>query len=369
MSTHLTDEQLSARHDDALAPRARARVDAHLAACEACRARLAELARLDASLAEALVNEPGEAYFAGLADRVTARVAAERAAGAAPKSRGRGWFTPRVLAWSASVAVIALVSVLAVRSRAPRPVVIEQQPFTSASEPMALSPDAGNAAPEVRDMGVVSRTRVPSGPAPDAVATPELPVASAEPVAVATPASPPLEAPVAAVAGAADAAPAPDAPASTPTSAPTAAPVAEAAPAPSPAPPVLIGRNPMQGFRSGAMKGLAAPPPPSWAASPAPPAFSAVPPARDPRCGIVRDSRGTPLPGAQVTALGRTARMTRTGRDGRFCFDAAITGDTLVVLRIGFEPLRRVVALADSLVIELQPVGTLSPRGDPPGDR
>jgi hypothetical protein len=87
------------------------------------------------------------------------------------------------------------------------------------------------------------------------------------------------------------------------------------------------------------------------------------------RCGQVRDSRGTPLVGAQVTALGRTARMTRTGRDGRFCFDTAITGDTLVVLRVGFEAARRVVAVGDSLVIELQPVGTLGPRGTPPSDR
>ncbi|HEY6194157.1 MAG TPA: zf-HC2 domain-containing protein, partial [Candidatus Eisenbacteria bacterium] len=68
--THLNDDQLSALHDGALAPAERAASEAHVADCEACRARLAELASLDEALGSALAHDPGEAYFATFADRV-----------------------------------------------------------------------------------------------------------------------------------------------------------------------------------------------------------------------------------------------------------------------------------------------------------
>src|SRR5437764_14616236 len=97
--THLTDEQLSALHDGALAPAVRAACDAHLAACEACRAKLAELASLDRALGGALAHDPGEAYFATFADRVAARIAAGDAAArpaATPRRPAWAWlWTPR----------------------------------------------------------------------------------------------------------------------------------------------------------------------------------------------------------------------------------------------------------------------------------
>ena len=47
---HLTDEQLSALLDGAMSERERAEAEAHVAGCDACRERLAELGALDASL-------------------------------------------------------------------------------------------------------------------------------------------------------------------------------------------------------------------------------------------------------------------------------------------------------------------------------
>ena len=91
---HLTDEQLSALLDDALAPPARATCEAHLGSCDACRARLAELSSLDAALKPALTHDPGEAYFATFAERVGARIAAGDASQAARTDRGRHSLRP-----------------------------------------------------------------------------------------------------------------------------------------------------------------------------------------------------------------------------------------------------------------------------------
>ena len=108
MNAHLTDEQLSAHHDGALASRERAAVEAHLTECEHCRGRLADLAALDASLAEALTYEPADAHFDALADRVAARVAAERVQPTGPRRAWGGWFAPRVLAWGGALAAVAV---------------------------------------------------------------------------------------------------------------------------------------------------------------------------------------------------------------------------------------------------------------------
>jgi len=77
-------------------------------------------------------------------------------------------------------------------------------------------------------------------------------------------------------------------------------------------------------------------------------------------CGTVRDTRGHAVSGAQVTALRNGVRTTRTGPDGRFCIENLQAGDTLSVLRVGFDPLQVVVGPATSLALELQPVGTLA---------
>jgi len=127
---HLTDEQLSALLDDALEAGARAACDAHLAGCDACRARLAEASALDASLGRALTHDPGESYFTDFADRVAQRIAAQ-ATGSAPEARRRldaapeapkartsrsvwSWLTsPRGLALAGSTAALLVTAGIA----------------------------------------------------------------------------------------------------------------------------------------------------------------------------------------------------------------------------------------------------------------
>ena len=80
-----------------------------------------------------------------------------------------------------------------------------------------------------------------------------------------------------------------------------------------------------------------------------------------PACGSVRDARGQPIAGAQLTAMHDGVRTARTGPDGRFCFDLLRAGDTLTVLHVGFDPLQIVVGPRTLLALELEPVGTLGP--------
>ena len=96
---HLSDEQLSALLDDALPAGERAACDTHLAGCDACRARLAEISALEESLGKALTHDPGERYFADFAERVArgefqtaeaAQAALEQAARLAPTEPADG---------------------------------------------------------------------------------------------------------------------------------------------------------------------------------------------------------------------------------------------------------------------------------------
>ncbi len=57
----------------------RAALEAHLAACAACRARLADLRALDGMVGEALMREAARRDFADFADQVMARVGRRRA--------------------------------------------------------------------------------------------------------------------------------------------------------------------------------------------------------------------------------------------------------------------------------------------------
>lgn len=129
--SHLSDDQLSARLDASGAADAAAAdaADRHLADCAECRERLAALSELDASLKGALAHDPGDAYFAAFADRVTARIAAAPAGApaeaAAPARETRpsrpsgggglfGWLlSPRGLTLAGGMAGIAVVAALA----------------------------------------------------------------------------------------------------------------------------------------------------------------------------------------------------------------------------------------------------------------
>src|SRR5690349_6207148 len=112
---HLSDEQLSALLDDALTPGERATCDAHVAGCDACRARLADLSALDESLGKALTRDPGEGYFADFADRVAKRIAAGGATPARPRRRSLwSWLTsPRGLALAGSTAALLVTAGIA----------------------------------------------------------------------------------------------------------------------------------------------------------------------------------------------------------------------------------------------------------------
>src|SRR5262249_315953 len=79
-------------------------------------------------------------------------------------------------------------------------------------------------------------------------------------------------------------------------------------------------------------------------------------------CGTGRDPRGPALAGAQVTAMHDGVRTARSGPDGAFCLESLRAGDTLTVLRVGFDPLQLVVGRETSLALEMQPVGTLPPQ-------
>ena len=82
------------------------------------------------------------------------------------------------------------------------------------------------------------------------------------------------------------------------------------------------------------------------------------------RCGTVRDTRGRALAGAQLAVSGARAMRTRSGAEGRYCFESApLAGDTLVILHVGLEPVRLVLVDVSSLVVAMEPVGTLGAAG------
>ncbi|MCE9626485.1 MAG: zf-HC2 domain-containing protein [Candidatus Eisenbacteria bacterium] len=82
------------------------------------------------------------------------------------------------------------------------------------------------------------------------------------------------------------------------------------------------------------------------------------------RCGLVRDTRGTPLAAAQVRVSGAQPANTRSGADGRYCFDAAPrVGDTLIELHVGFEPVRLPITSIATLAVNMEPIGTLGDKG------
>src|SRR6516225_8698220 len=110
---HLSDEQLSGLLDDALPASERA-------ACDACRSRLAEISALEETLGKALAHDPGEAYFAGFADRVAKRIAGRRIDAPLPVETPRArrsisaWLTsPRGLTLAGSTAALLAAAGLA----------------------------------------------------------------------------------------------------------------------------------------------------------------------------------------------------------------------------------------------------------------
>ncbi len=116
----------------------RAALEAHLAACAACRARLADERALEGMVGEALMREAAQRDFADFADQVMARVERQ---GAGPI---RAFFRRhRVLAVGSALAptlaAAALIVYLELRTgRAPGIVVISEQ-----YAPMVIETDEG----------------------------------------------------------------------------------------------------------------------------------------------------------------------------------------------------------------------------------
>jgi hypothetical protein len=399
--THLTDEQLSARLDDAMAPAERAECDAHLAACEACQAKLVEMSSLERSLGAALTHDPGEAYFATFAERVAARIAAGEprpapAAGApAPRRSPWAWLlSPRGLSAAGGMAALVLTAGIAwlrfqhedvtatLRAGAPRAVGSRQEektesPSAGASQDRALppaeatppqarvdSPEARAAAgsPRAREKAQANAEPAPEragaqrsqalAPAPQATAQ-----SSGAEEGVSAPMAPPAPAPAEEKQQAmakhlfSTAPPPARAIAPPPSAAPRAAAEKDAL-APGSAQGLTANS---QSARDEAHSGGGRPDEVKLQFAEATPL--AV------QCGTVTDARGMPLSGVQLTLLGTSTRSARSGPDGAFCLTNAVAGDTLILLHVGFEPVRLVLGASTSLVFGLEPVGTLGSRG------
>ena len=111
MSGH-EGERLCAYLDGELPPGERAEVEAHLAACPACTALLADMAAVDAAAAS-LPAEAPEGYFDAFPSRVAARL------GVASKSPARARRLP-AWTWAAAAALLlAVVAPLTLRQPAP----------------------------------------------------------------------------------------------------------------------------------------------------------------------------------------------------------------------------------------------------------
>jgi hypothetical protein len=127
-------EDLSALIDVELTPARRAEVQAHLAGCPRCRARLAELRRVDTLLAATPLPELPE----DLAEKVVSRAADRRGRMSAPPGRRR-WLAAPALGALAAAAALALYLALRPRPEAVSPAAPEP--------PVAVAPVRPRKAP------------------------------------------------------------------------------------------------------------------------------------------------------------------------------------------------------------------------------
>lgn len=427
-ANHLTDEQLSALLDDALAAPERAACEAHLASCEACRASFAERSALEGALSTALSHDPGEAYFASFAERVGRRIVADAAVKTpAPRRSPWAWLlSPRGLSLAGATAALLITAGVAwmrfqqqddaasaLRAASPSPVGAKlrepSQPPATASAPMAdrAVSEAEQGRLDAREESVVPPTPASVPPARDERSlAPRADAGSRRARQVKTLAN-------------GEQVPVPRATDAAKVVAPGSGADAEAAKADAlsnkegsalakmkqraiqPAGDAPAER-PAERSAPGALRGFAAPPPERSTSSPTPALLpQATAPEKDVsarneapkrtesldamtrfrvggtseskselrdatplavQCGKVTDTRGTPLRGAQLTLLGASTRTSRSAPDGSFCLPQAVAGDTLILMHVGFEPLRLVLTASTPLAFGLEPIGTLGPR-------
>ena len=403
---HLSDEQLSALLDDALPAGERAACDAHLAGCDACRARLAELSALEESLGKALTHDPGERYFADFAERVAQRIAAgESAPAKAPRRSPWAWLTaPRGLALAGSTAALLVTAGIAWMrfhneqdvSRALREAAPAAPRATKPSAPSANDELAPAPAPAPPASGDRTRTdaaaprglahaqgvrTLPNGEQVPVERSQEQGGAPARELAAPATGSTLARMKKRSISPAAEGVPAPTATVKTESSpreeeqkgAEAGAPEVSnfAAPAPAAAPPAAakLAEEPGAVHQKPAIDTSHGGSMSTWSSAKALYGGSANELKADQRklgglaatCGKVRDSRGRAIAGAQVTALHDGVRTARTDPEGAFCIPGLGAGDTLTVMHVGFDPWTVVVTPMTSLAIELQPVGTLGP--------
>ena len=385
--SHLTPDQLSSHLDGAISGAERVALDRHLSECEGCRKALADLGALDASLGGVLEHDPGEAYFAGFADRVEQRLRAEGVHGAQARGaedrehRWMDWLRlPRRMAWlGAAAAVIGGAAIVLMTSREDRMSALEESRVAKDARSRAGAPPAEQASgpyavPSAPGAAVRSTASDETTPTPGLAKTKTADAAGLDKQTDARE----KESSRSEVRSEVEHAPgAPAAPAPAPATAerrdaPAAGPRAAA-----PQRVIEVKRNEngdyVQVNPQPEMTRYAAPPAPAAApkdgepmrvrkqnvATPlgletrqeaaggtatgdlTPPKEVAdqVAPGEIPLCGGVSDGDGRAVSGASVT-LARSGHVAFTGPDGQFCIGAPAGDHELVVTAVGFTPRR-----------------------------
>jgi hypothetical protein len=417
--THLTHDQLSAFLDGELTGTQADDANTHLATCDACSAQLAELAGQGGDIQGVLTHDPGEAYFATFADRVSEKIAAAaapaRVAAASPAAPKRSWwqnlFSPRGMMLAGAAAAFVIVAALAVQlqSHGPQEMAAKSAPQSSmlaSPRNEAAAPEAGatpapaapaeSPAKDASPMEAKQKADVPPRASLDRVAKKEAEATNA-PRAQAQPGRAQEmrtldngeQVPVSrgpAAAQRAEANRLQDAnggafrkPAATPLGAQAtqgfaAAPPAQA-PAQAPVPaPVTVGRvlaeksiapaNKQRDDKAAdglSLNTLA------LRAGGAQPAreedgvAQQAPPMALRLCGRVADPQGRAVPGAVVT-LSESGVSTKSDADGSFCVDSPSLSGTVLVFAVGYEPYRYTIrgsASAQALSATLTPISAL----------
>ena len=373
--THLSPDQLSALVDDSLSGDVLNDARAHLADCSDCRNALAQLQAQDDALFAAKAEMPSDAYFASFATRVQDGIN-ELDAGAAavqpvddtlplegappPRSAGApwwatlfGWFqSPGRVAWAGGVAVIVVGAGIAFMTLRETGVLSLRDSEVGQAMDQTFRDEAKQVTPEAqktqarqnaeRAGGLREADDVAGGTRGD-VAPPsraremrrtesgeDVPVDRNEPRFAREPAE-------------------------------------EAAPQTAPGAPAFVKKPRVASPLAGRTAAESEAPAKSLDAKDAAKEEtskrlqlqSKVEGSR--LCGQVHDVANRPLAGAQVVLADR-GKTTTTDADGRFCIESGVGTQTLTVMAVGFETLRRsidVEAANEPLAVKLDAVDVL----------
>jgi hypothetical protein len=349
--SHLGPDQLSALLDHELGAREREGAERHLGDCAACREALAALSGQEEALRRSLGHDPGEAYFASFADRVSERLRAQSLAGAQSREAGgvAAWFrSPRRMALVGGVAAVvagAGVVLMMTHERefpglppspgveqalqaappAARPAEREKEAPAAGAKPQSTSPGATTSP--------ASRDRISSG---DLAARPGHVIEvrrneAGEDVPVHPPAAERRGF------GAALPPPAAPAPAGQPVRVQKRVIAQPMAGLPTAEETVARDRAQAPGGSGEQAKGTVRPmgTPPVRLEERRETAVGV--PTTSRVCGDVHDPLGRPVVGAQVV-LRETGATATSDANGRFCLDAAPGEHTLAVMAVGFQP-------------------------------